>query len=477
MKFLLKNIAVSLALAFFLSGCKSIDLAPLGGPLKPMPQDFGAAQDSTQSAAEISWKTYFADPLLVGLIDTALANNLDLAATLQRIEAAHAQVLAAQGMREPLTNAGATTSLRRFGFYTMDGAGNATTDITPGKLVPVHLPDLFIGVQSVWEADVWGKLKNQKKAAVSRYLASLEGRNLLTTLLVNEVAVNYYELLGLDENLKILRQAIQLQQTALDIVKIQKQAGAANELAVKQFEAQLLNSQGQEAEILQLILEAENRINFLLGRFPQPILRNSQTMEIPVPTIVQAGIPSSLLQNRPDIRAAELELLATRSDLNAAKAAFYPSVNIGAAVGFQAFSPEFLFSPKSIAYNLLGGVAAPLVNKKGIQAAFNTAKASQLEAYFNYQQTILNAYAELSNELSQIKTLAQTHDLKAREAAALVSAIDIAAELYRSGRADYLEVLFAQQSLLQASLERNELKTRQLQSLANVYKLLGGGWR
>jgi outer membrane protein, multidrug efflux system len=391
---------------------------------------------------------------------------------------ARANVRATEGLLRPTVLGGGAASLRKFGLYTMDGAGNATTDITESKLVPVNLPDLFVGLTASWEVDIWKKLRTQREAALARYLASVEAKNWITTNLVADVSVAYYDLLSLDNELDIVRQTIRLQEEAFKIVNLQKQAAAANELAVEQFEAQLLNSQNLEVAILQAITENENFINLLLGRFPQPIVRDKARLSRPVTSQVQAGIPPDLLKNRPDIRAAELELVATKADLMAARAAFYPSLNLTGTLGFQAFSPKFLFStPQSLVYSLAGNLTAPLINRSAIEARFNGAQAVQIEALYNYQKTILNGYVEVNNQMANLQNLSRMYDLKTREAAVLSRSVETSNKLYRTGRATYLEVLFAQQNALQARLALVNTQKQQHQATIHLYRALGGGWR
>ena len=459
------------------SGCKSIQPSIEKADKKSMPPTFAQAKDSINSA-EIKWKDFFADIKLNQLIDTALQNNFDLAMTLQKIQMAESNLQLSKGALLPTVNSNLAYLQRKFGYYTMDDAGNRTTEITPGRMVPTHLPDYFIGLQTTWEADIWGKLRSKKKAALSRYLSSVEGKNLVITNLVSEVANTYYDLLSLDNELEIIRETIKLQQDALEIVRIQRQAGTANELALKQFEAQVLNSQSLEFETLQSIQENENKLNFLLGRFPQPIIREKVNFQNQMPVQIKEGIPSQLLRNRPDIRQTEFELLATKFDVKTARAAFYPSFNITGSIGFQAFNPSFLFNtPQSLAYSLLGGLNTPLLNRSAIKAQFNNAKANQMEAIFNYQKTILNGYVEVSNQLSSIKNLEQIHDRKTREAAALTQSIDISTELFKSGRATYFEVLMTQNNSLQTRLDLVSTRKRQYKATVNLYKALGGGWR
>lgn len=443
---------------------------------KPLPESFADVKDSANSAT-ISWKQFFTDKNLIGLIDSALLNNWDVQIALQRIQAAQSDVLFTKGALKPFVNGVVAPGITKFGDYTMDGAGNKGTEINNGKDIPKHLPDYLTGFQASWEIDAWGKLRNKKKAAAARFLSSVEGRTIVGTNLVAEIANAYFELLGFDQTLKIIDETILLQQNALAIVKVQKEAAVTNELAVKQFEAQLLNLQSFRLEIVQQIAETESRINFLAGRYPQPVVRDTSSFINTIPAQVKIGIPSALLRNRPDVRQAELEMMAAKADVQSAKAAFYPSINITAGIGLQAFKPVLLFKPESIVYGLLGSLTAPLINRSAIKAEFNFANAVQLEALYNYQKSIVNGYVEVYNEVLRIKNLQQVFELKTQEVGVLTQSIDISTDLFRFGRANYLEVLITQQNSLNARLELVRVKKEQFRSTANLYKALGGGWQ
>ena len=466
--------AVSL-LSTALQGC-SLN-TELSVPEQALPAAF-PEQSGDVTIAQIDWQHYFSDPDLLRLIDTAVANNPDLQIALQRIETARSSVKLANAAMLPQVNLILGGGVQKFGLYTMDGAGNASTEITPGRIVPENYTDMFLGLQSSWEIDVWGKLENQRKAAAANYLASIDASNFVIANLVADVAMYYNELLALDQQLDIVRLTIAKQQEALEIVKLQKETGRANELAVRQFHAQLLDTQALEKNLLQQIAERENNLNFLLGRYPQTITRSKSAFFGELPKEVHVGIPSQLLVNRPDVRAAEQQIEASKFDLQAAKAAFYPNFNITAALGFQAFNAEFLFtSPASLAYSLMGTLVAPIINMKSLEAAFNTAQANQLSAMYNYQKAILNAYVEVANQLSNIKNLQQAGELKKQQSEVLKQSVDAANELYKSARASYLEVLLAQQSALQTSLQLIEATKQQRLATIGIYKALGGGWK
>jgi NodT family efflux transporter outer membrane factor (OMF) lipoprotein len=458
------------------SSCKTNEKIS-GSEIKTLPSTYIGNTDSTNSVT-LKWKEYFTDNYLLNLIDTGLKNNLDVLMTLQKIEITRNDLRLSKGAMLPIVSSNFSYLQRRFGYYTMDDAGNRVTEIRPGELIPNQLPDYFVGLQTNWEVDIWGKLRNKKKAAFSKYLSSIEGSNLIYTNLVAEIANSYYELLALDVELDIIKETIQLLKEALEIVRVQKIAGVTNELAIKQFEAQVLNSQSFEFEVKQKVTEYENKINFLLGRFPQTIVRDKSEFSNKLPIQIKAGIPSQLLKNRPDIKKAEYDLMAAKQNVKSARAAFFPTFNINGSLGFQAFNTAFLFiSPRSIAYNLLGSLVTPLVNRSAIKAQFKNAKSYQLEALYNYQKSILNGYVEVSNELSNINNLENIYALKSDEVKALTASIEISNDLFKSGRATYFEVLMTQRTALQSRIELITTKKRQYNATINIYKALGGGWK
>ncbi|WP_115810186.1 TolC family protein [Flavobacterium aquicola] len=451
-------------------------LAPLAEK-KAVPQSFDKSTDTTNISAT-PWRTYFKDPNLVNLIDTALKNNQELQITLQEIEIAKNDIRVKKGLLLPQVGLAAGAGIEKVGRYTSQGAGDASTEIMPGKEMPDPLSDFKIGAYAKWEVDVWKKLRNSKKAAVSRYLATVEGKNFVITNLIAEVADSYYELLALDNQLEIVKQNITLQSNALEIVKIQKEASRATELAVQKFQAEVMASKSMEFDILQNIKETENKINFLLGQYPQEIKRDKTNFASLVPSAVNSGIPAQLLANRPDIKQAELELEAAKLDVKTARAEFYPSLDITAGIGFNAFKPSYLFTlPESLLYSLAGDIAAPLINRNALKAEYSSANARQIQALYNYERTILNAYIEVANQLSKINNLEKSYDLKSQQVDALNRSIDVAGDLFKSARVDYFEVLMTQRDALESKLELIETKKEQLNASVYVYRDLGGGWK
>ncbi|MET0636976.1 MAG: TolC family protein [Chitinophagaceae bacterium] len=475
-KFKLQSWQVLIGSCLFFTSCKVPALITAPEP-KSVPASYNTSNDSTNISA-LQWRKLFTDTDLIRLVDTALKNNQELLANGQELVISGNEIRFRKAALFPTAGIVAGAGLEKVGRFTSQGAGDATTDIKPGKEFPDPLGDFVIGLSANWEVDIWKKLHTAKKAAVARYLASVEGSNFIMTSLVAEVANSYYELLALDNQLAIVKQNILLQQDALEIVKIQKEAARATELAVQKFEAEVLKSRSLEFEILQQINETENRINFLVARYPQPVVRDTTQFSTMVPAFVNAGIPSQLLTNRPDIRQAELELTAAKLDVKVARAEFYPSLGITAGVGFQAFNPRYLLrTPESLLYNLVGDLAQPLINRNAIKAEYSSANARQLQSLYNYEKTVLNAYLEVATQLSNISNLEKSYDLKSKQVDALMRSIGISNDLFRSARVDYFEVLMTQRDALEAKLELVETKKKQFAALVNVYRDLGGGWR
>jgi len=300
----------------------------------------------------------------------------------------------------------------------------------------------------------------------------------MITNIVSEIANSYYELLALDNQLSIIEQNLKIQNNALKMVKLQKQAARATQLAVRRFEAEVFKNQSNKFEIQQQITEVENKINFLLGRYPQPIDRNSNDfIERPI-TAIAAGIPSQLLENRPDIKQAAYELEASKLNVKIAKANFYPSIGIQAGVGLQAFKTKYLtHTPESLLYSLAGDIVSPLINRNAIKAEYRNANKKQLRAVFEYEKAILNGYLEVSNTLSNIQNLKANYDLKAKQVEAMTDAIDLSIQLFKSARAEYTEVLLTQREALDSKLEIIETKKDQFLAHIKMYQALGGGWK
>jgi NodT family efflux transporter outer membrane factor (OMF) lipoprotein len=465
------------ALALAAGACKMPQLVQKNVS-RSVPATYTGSPKDSVNTARVQWKAFFTDPNLTVLIDSALRNNQELNITRQELEIARNEIQARKGDYLPSVSLGARGALDRVSRHTIQGATEENINILPDRRNPDPLGDVQIGAFASWEVDIWHKLRNARKSAALRYLASVEGRNFTTTNLIAEIANSYYELLALDNQLLILKQNIEIQSNALRVVRQEKEAARVTELAVKRFEAQIQNTTSLQYKTQQRIVETENRINFLVGRFPQPIVRDAEAFNGLVPQTIQAGTPAQLLSNRPDIRQAEQSLAAAKLDVQIARANFYPSLGIDAGVGFEAFKPGLLFSsPESMLYSLAGNLSAPLINRNAIRAFYASANALQIQAIYNYERTVLNAYLEVANQLASINNLQGSYEAKQKEVQALTQSIRISNSLFKSVRADYTEVLFTQRDALEARFDLTETKMQQLNATVNVYRALGGGWQ
>ncbi|RYE83409.1 MAG: TolC family protein, partial [Myxococcales bacterium] len=306
---------------------------------------------------------------------------------------------------------------------------------------------------------------------------SVEGRNFMVTQIVAELARSYFELVAIDSQLDVLRRNVEVLASALEVVKLEKQAARVTELAVQRFEAEVLKNRSRLYDLEQEKTQTENRINFLVGRYPQPVTRDAKRLQDPLPAVIQTGLPAQLLDNRPDVRQAELDLAASKLDVQVAKAAFYPSLSIDAGLGFRSFNAEHLVAtPGSLIYNLAGNLSAPLLNRKGIEAQYRSANARQIQAVFNYERTLLQAFTDVANQLAMIGNLQKSYELQSQQVAALARSSEVSSILFQSARADYMEVLLTRRDSLDAEMELIERRKKQWQALVNLYQALGGGW-
>jgi outer membrane protein, multidrug efflux system len=441
-------------------------------PNKALPGSFGGASQAQPAAAtQAVWHELFDSPELRSLIGTALEKNQELNIQLQEIIIARTEVSARQGEYLPKLNAGVGVGVEKVGKTTSQGV----SDEAHG--VPANLGDFSFGLSGSWEPDIFGKLRNAKKAADRRYLASVEGRNFMVTQIVAEIARSYFELCAIDNELDLLKQNIQIVRDALEIVKLEKEAAKVTELAVQRFEAEVLKIRSRLYSLEQERIQTENRLNFLVGRYPQPVKRNARRLNDALPKVT-SGVPSDLLKNRPDIRQAELLLEASKLDVKSAKAAFYPSLSIEAGVGYRAFNVQHLVAtPDSLVYNLAGNLTAPLLNRTAIEAQYRAANAQQIQAVLTYEKTLLQAFTDVANQLALLKNLNDAYELRARQVDALTRSSETSMVLFQSARADYMEVLLTRRDALDAKMELIETRKQQWLAAVNLYQALGGGWR
>jgi outer membrane protein TolC len=299
----------------------------------------------------------------------------------------------------------------------------------------------------------------------------------MVTRLVAEIASRYYELMALDRQLEIVRNNVRLQEESLEMVRVQQQAARVTMLAVRRFEAQLQGFRSRQFEIGQRIVETENQLNLLLGRFPAPIARSSESFLTLQPS-VHTGLPTQLLENRPDVRRAELELRAAQLDVSAARARFYPSLHLDGRLGFQSFDVRHLIdTPDSVLYGLLAGVTAPLLNRNAITAEYFSSNSRQVQAVLRYERAILSAYLDVNTGVNLVRNMSRSYELKAQQVEHLAESVEISTLLFNSARAEYLAVLTPRRDSLDAQMELIETRQRQLTATVTLYQALGGGWR
>lgn len=432
----------------------------------------GGVVPQASSVAQQTWTTFFASPHLQQLIDQAVINNQELNVRLQELVIAYNEISARQGDYLPRVGGLVGAGVEKVGRFTSQGYSD---DVSR---VPKNLGNFTFGLVGTWEADIWAKLHDAKKAANLRYLASVESQRFVTTQTVAEIARAYYELLAVDEQLAILAKSIRIQEDTLELVKLEKQAARVTELGVQRFEAELMQYKSRVFGFQQERTKIENRLNFLVGRYPQTIARDAADFQTPPAAVLEAGLPSQLLENRTDVVQAQYALAAAQFDVRVAKKAFYPALTLDAAVGYRAFNPSHLITtPASLFYDAAGGLVAPLLNRRGITAQYEKANASQVQAVYRYEQTLLQAFTDVANELAAVRNWRAMYAQLDGQVAVLARAVDVSAVLFQSARAEYIEVLTTRRDYLEAQMERVEANRRSFAAMVGVYQALGGGWR
>jgi NodT family efflux transporter outer membrane factor (OMF) lipoprotein len=446
---------------------------------RAMPARYSEPSGATAGATDSldrRWRGYFTEPELTRLIETALAGNQELTILLQEIEITRNEARAATGEYLPSIGLTAGAGVEKAARYTRDGAVEHALEIKPEREFPEPLTDIGVGAALSWEVDVWGRLRTQAKAAVLRYLATTEGRQFAVTHLVAEIARTYYELVALDRRLSLVEETIAIQERALEVVRLQRTAGRATELAVRRFEGEVQKNRTELAQTRQEIVATENRLNQLVGRYPEPIARSAQRFDATTLPSVTATAPAQLLQHRPDVRRAELELAAANLDVQAARARFYPGLGLSGVFGVRSFELGTLAStPASLLYGLTADVAMPLLNRRALSAGFASASARQQQALAAYQRTLLGAFVEVSTQLARIRNLDSSYVAKSRQVDAMTQSIALADQLFRSARSDYLEVLLTQREAMESRMELVALRQQQLDARVAAFQALGGG--
>lgn len=405
------------------------------------------------------------------MIDKALAKNNDLQIAQKNIEIARLRFGQSKWGSIPRINGYATATTTRLSDNSLNG-------ISANQFLgQKHLEDYSAGLNLAWEADIWGKIRNQKKAAQAAYLQSTEVRKALQTSIVAAVSDGFYDLLMLDAQLEIAKKTLELNDSTLFAVNLQYEAGQVTLLAKEQTESQRLIAAQLIPELEKNIQLQENAIAVLSGTFPEAAERASKLETIAVKDGLSAGIPSQLLSKRPDVKSAELAVKAADAKVGVTRASLYPSLNISAVGGVNSYELNNWFNiPASLFGSIAGGLTAPLLNGKRLRTEYNVAKAEQEQAVLHFKQTVITAYGEVSSALAKIDKLEKEFKLAAERVATLQKAVNNANLLFKSAMATYLEVNIAEGNLLQAELELANIKKERLSSNVELYRALGGGW-
>jgi multidrug efflux system outer membrane protein len=465
------KIYIAAALLVVLNACSiSKDIAK---PVGLAPDHFrNEMVADTAGIGEIPWKDFFTDPSLQKLIDSAIVKNYDMQVALKNTEAAQLVLGQTKYAYLPSVNLQAGVTVNR-------PSDNSLNGLSLGQFLGrSYLEDYTTSFGVSWEADIWGKIKNKKAAALAEYLQTNEAVKAVQTNIVAGIANGYYTLLMLDAQLDVAKKNVLLNDSTINMIRLQYQAGQVTGLAIQQSEAQRLSALQLVPQIEQEIAIQENAISLLTGIFPQRTQRNILMEEVAVPANVATGIPSQALGRRPDVKRFELELIVANARTGIAKANMYPSVSITAASGVNAFKAANWFSiPASLFGTIAGNITAPLFQRKELETKYKLMEVEREKNVIQFRQAVLYAVGEVSDALVKVEKLKQQQTITSARRDTLQNSILNARLLFKNGMATYLEVLSAQANALQTELEVYTIKKAQLSANINLYRALGGGWK
>ncbi|MGO4913542.1 efflux transporter outer membrane subunit [Leeuwenhoekiella sp. W20_SRS_FM14] len=419
------------------------------------------AADSS-NVSMIAWRDLFTDPLLQQHIQEGLEQNIDIRVALQQILAAQAYFK--QGKQGYFPTLSVTPQYTHQELSSNSQFGNQFSKLDVYQLA---------GNLS-WEADIWGKIRSNERAFAASYLQTIEAHRAVKTQLIANIASAYFQLLSLDEQLRVTEETIETRSSSLETTRALKEAGNVTEVGVKQTEAQLYTAQALRLDILNQIRLQENSLSILLGKQPGPISR-SKLSEQSITTPLKTGVPAELLSNRPDVRASEFDLMNAFELTNIARSSFYPSLTLTASGGFQSLDFEKLFDTSSLFATIVGGLTQPIFNGRKIRTQYEVSQAQQEQAKLNFRKTLLTATREVSDALYSYEIATEKLEVKKNEFEAYDLATSYSEELLDNGLVNYLEVLTARQNALNSSLDVVNTRFNQLQAIVNLYEALGGG--
>ncbi len=441
-------------------------------PEVALPAQFGQSPATDSSVATAPWRQFFQDPALQQLIGEALTNNFDLQIALKRIEAASAYVKQAKAALLPSVNANATANTTIPSKNSLNGLS------LENFLKTNHIEDYTLGVGLSWEIDIWGKIRRQKEASLAVYLQSFEAAKAIQTGIVANVANSYFNLLMLDAQLTIARRNISLSDTIVQMIRMQKAAGDVTELAVQQAVAQKEAAQLLVPQLEQAAAIQENAIRILAGQLPGKVTRNTTLDALPVWDSLYTGIPAKVIGNRPDVKASELGLKAANANVGVAQGSMYPSLSLTANGGLNAYKiGEWFSMPNSLFGTVAGNIAQPIFQQRRLKTQLDVAKADRDQAVIRFRQAVTVAVREVSDALVQLDKLGEQQQIAASRLKTTQQAVSNARLLFRSGLANYLEVISAQGNSLQAELTQVEIRRQRLTATVDLYRSLGGGYQ
>jgi len=459
-------IASGVALVVLLGGCA---IGPdYKRPAVVEPPTFrGQATAEAASLADAAWWEVFEDPILKELIREALRNNYDVRIAAARVQEARAGFVATRSDLFPSLDYGGTVA-----------RSNATPGIlgSLGPQAPTTSNFYSLTLAMSWELDIWGRIRRSTEAARATLLATEDARRGVWLTLVSDLAQAYFELLALDVRLQIARNSTDAYQRTYDLFLDRFQLGVASKLETSRAEGALGGAQATIPQLESDIVAKENQIAILLGKSPGPILRGTPMYEQPVVPVVPAGLPSTLLARRPDLRQAEQELVSANARIGVAKAEFFPKFSLTPLIGTA--SPEFsaLTGGSATIWAVAGVLTGPLFNAGRTLGNYRATVAQWEQAKLQYEQAVLTALREVSDALTALGKLSDAETGQDRSVKALADAVDRATDRYRQGLANYFEVLEAQQQLYPAQSTLAQIRRDRLLSHVRLYRALGGGW-
>jgi len=426
----------------------------------------------TSSIADIEWKNFFTDPTLLDLIQKGVQYNHDLLIALKRIDIANQQVKQAKLLQLPSLNLQVTGQYSRPSDNSLNGIS------IKSFLGESHVENYNALASLSWEADIWGKIRRQKEATLAEFLQTTEAAKAVQTQLVADIAQGYYNLLTLDKQLDIARRNLVLSDSFVNATRLLKDAGVTNVLAVQQAESQRQSTALLVPELEQNIALQENALQLLTGQLPGTVARKTSLTDIAVGADLRTGLPASVVSRRPDVRSLELALVAANARVGVAQANMYPALNITAGGGLESFKSSNWFNIPGSLFGLAAGtIAQPIFRKRELKTAYEVAKLQREEAVIRFRQSVLQAVVEVSNALVQTDKLEQQRVIAAGQTDTLKRAVFNAQLLFKSDMANYLEVITAQSNALQAELNLATVQRNKLNTVVELYRALGGGWK